>query len=137
MLNHKFLIIFVLAAIAFSLQHHLPSKKPAKVTTHVKRELDQIPIQDLPQYFWWGNHNGTNYLTLQRNQHIPVFCGSCWAFATTSALSDRIKIKRKAQWPDIHLSPQVLLSCDLLDRGCGGGDTITAYEWIFQNNITD
>ncbi len=77
----------------------------------VKNPLPQIPLNDLPTKFWWGNVNGVNYLTYQRNQHIPTYCGSCWAFAVTSALSDRIKIRRKAQWPDINLSPQVLISC--------------------------
>jgi cathepsin X len=74
-----------------------------------------------------------------RNQHIPYYCGSCWAFAATSALSDRIKIRRSAKWPDINISPQVLLSCDttLGDLGCKGGDMLTAYQWIHENNITD
>ena len=77
----------------------------------VKTELPQIPEADLPTNFWWGNVNGVNYLTYQRNQHIPVYCGSCWAFSATSALSDRIKIRRNAQWPDVILAPQVLISC--------------------------
>jgi cathepsin X len=91
----------------------------------------------LPQNYWWGNVSGTNYLTVQRNQHIPIYCGSCWAFAVTSSLSDRIKIMRKAQWPDVNLSPQVIISCVDRGSGCGGGDTKDAYEWIFHNNITD
>ena len=82
---------------------------------NVKTELPQIPESDLPTNFWWGNVNGVNYLTYQRNQHIPIYCGSCWAFASTSALSDRIKIMRKAQWPDVILAPQVLISCELPD----------------------
>ena len=35
------------------------------------------------------------------------YCGSCWAQAATSSLSDRIKIARKAAWPDINIAPQV------------------------------
>ena len=79
----------------------------------VKTKIPSLAYDELPKNYWWGNVNGTNYLTLQRNQHIPQYCGSCWAFAVTSSLSDRIKILRKATWPDINLAPQVLLSCDM------------------------
>ena len=41
----------------------------------------------------------------------PTDCGSCWAMGTTSALSDRIKLMRQAAFPDINLSPQVLVDC--------------------------
>lgn len=76
-------------------------------------------------------------MTIQRNQHIPVYCGGCWAFSAVSALSDRIKIQRKAQFPDVIISPQVLISCEEPDQGCHGGDARTANEWIHNNNITD
>ncbi len=58
-----------------------------------------------------------------------MYCGSCWALCTTSALSDRIKIKRDAKWPDIIISPQVLLTCDKIpgDLGCAGGDMFNAF----------
>jgi cathepsin X len=48
-----------------------------------------------------------------------------------------MKIKRKAQWPDILLSPQILISCQEDNQGCHGGDTGLAYQWIHRNNITD
>ena len=113
---------------------HIPSKdfKPVVLT-----ELPKISKVDLPINYWWGNVNGVNYLTYQRNQHIPVYCGSCWAFSATSALSDRIKIWRKAQWPDIIIAPQVLISCEYPEKGCHGGDHRAAYQWIYNNNITD
>lgn len=134
----KIPILFLLVLLASSMdisqyRMHKPSKtfKP-----HVITPLKTIPQADLPKSFWWGNVSGTNFLTVQRNQHIPIYCGSCWAFASTSALSDRIKIRRNAQWPDVNLSPQVLISCSD-DDGCGGGDAKNAYEWIHKNNITD
>ena len=52
-------------------------------------------------------------------------------------MSDRIKILRKAAWPDINIAPQVLISCDTGSNGCRGGDPLKSYEWISNNNITD
>lgn len=44
-------------------------------------------------------------------------CGSCWAFGSTEALSDRFCIAGK----DVVLSPQDLVSCDYNNYGCDGG----------------
>mmetsp|Transcript_35647 Transcript_35647/g.26017 ORF Transcript_35647/g.26017 Transcript_35647/m.26017 type:complete len:334 (-) Transcript_35647:657-1658(-) len=52
-------------------------------------------------------------------------------------MSDRIKIMRKAAWPDINIAPQVLISCEQTDFGCHGGDPLTAYEWMSTNEVTD
>jgi len=78
-----------------------------------------------------------NYLTNIRNQHVPQYCGSCWAHAATSSFSDRIKIARKAAWPDINISPQVLISCETDDQGCHGGEAYNAFAYMADNEITD
>lgn len=87
--------------------------------------------------------NATNFLTNVFNQHIPQYCGSCWAHGATSAMSDRIKIMRKGAWPDINISPQPLISCDMGSEGtgnesdgCHGGEALQAYEWMNKNEIT-
>jgi C1A family cysteine protease len=105
--------------------------------SHVISEITTVPIDQLPKNYDYGNINGVNFLTNIRNQHIPQYCGSCWAHAATSALSDRIKFYRNAQWPDINLSPQLIISCEQQDDGCHGGYAINAYQWIHENYITD
>lgn len=100
------------------------------------RSHERILRSDLPVSYFWGNVSGVNFLTEAKNQHIPRYCGSCWAFAVTSALSDRIKIQRKAAWPDVVLSAQVLVNC----RGggsCEGGEPYGAYEYIANSGLPD
>lgn len=108
------------------------SSKPIKPV--LKNSLTQV---ELPENWVWNNADGTNYLTNMKNQHIPQYCGSCWAQASSSALSDRIKIARKAQWPDINIAPQVLISCSMEDMGCHGGEALSAFKFMHENDITD
>ena len=56
------------------------------------RPHETLSIKDLPSSWFWGNVSGVNFLTETRNQHIPTYCGSCWAMGTTSSLSDRLHI---------------------------------------------
>jgi len=92
-------------------------------------QTQQTSSDTLPEAFSWSNVDGVNYLTKNLNQHIPSYCGSCWAHGSISALSDRIKIIRKAQFPDIQLSIQFLLNCQF-GGSCMGGDHLAAYKSI-------
>lgn len=107
---------------------------PQKQYPHETKGLSADP---LPKGFNWGNVNGKNYLTRIQNQKIPSYCGSCWAMAGVSTISDRISIMRGGAFPEISLSTQVLLACDRSNKGCNGGDHVTVLEWIKNNYVTD
>ena len=70
-----------------------------RIQDKIIEPLSLIDSSQLPREWDWSRVNGSvNFLTMIRNQHIPRYCGACWAFAATSVISDRIKIMRNAQW---------------------------------------
>ncbi|EED90907.1 probable papain cysteine protease, partial [Thalassiosira pseudonana CCMP1335] len=97
-----------------------------------------LTAEDLPQNFTWQNVNAHSYLTRMRNQHIPQYCGSCWAHSALSSLADRVKIMRSYTGPDIDLSVQYLLNCGIANEtethphklSCHGGNSLYAYDYI-------
>lgn len=93
------------------------------------RPQDTLKTEALPAAFNWCDINGTSYCTTSRNQHIPQYCGSCWAHGTISALGDRLKIARKAKGSDINLSVQHVLNCGGVGT-CHGGSVVGPYQWL-------
>eukprot|EP00037_Helgoeca_nana_P033386 m.417680 g.417680 ORF g.417680 m.417680 type:complete len:399 (+) comp30573_c0_seq1:30-1226(+) len=90
---------------------------------------DTVRTEDLPDQFSWANNDGVSYVTKNLNQHIPQYCGSCWAHGAISALGDRIKIARKAKGVDINLAVQHVLNCGTAGS-CHGGSGLGVYSWI-------
>jgi cathepsin X len=98
---------------------------------------DMLESSDLPKAWDWGNVNGTNYLSWNKNQHIPVYCGSCWAQGTTSSLADRFNIKLGDKNPTpIGLNAQVIVNCGA-GGSCEGGNPGGVYEFAHSEGIPD
>ena len=97
--------------------------------------ITYIDPEELPDNFNWGDVNGKSYLTRILNQHIPQYCGSCWAHASLSSLADRIKIARHAQGADMELSIQYILNCGATAGSCHGGSILRTFQWIYNNSF--
>jgi cathepsin X len=81
--------------------------------------------------------NGRNYMSWNKNQHIPRYCGSCWAQGTTSALADRFNIMTGLKTPTpIGLNAQAIINCQA-GGSCDGGDPAKVYEYAFEFGIPD
>ena len=97
-----------------------------------------IEKRELPEKFDWRNVDGINYVTVDLNQHAPVYCGSCWLHGAISSLNDRLKIARKARFPEINLARQVVLNCGNATAGsCEGGGDYGLYVFVHKFGLPD
>jgi cathepsin X len=181
----SFLIVF---SLCFNENWITPSKhRPSMFCTwilqilegHTVRENYQSPLPyeylteaDLPKRFSWGNYQhvisnsqdalddppSVSLLTHSLNQHIPQYCGSCWAHGALSSLADRIQIARYRHTlqnkqhndkdgsssssssvvveDEINLSIQYILNCGGSTAGsCHGGSHSGVYEYIQQSGF--
>jgi len=104
--------------------------KPGQKLRDVRSPLPQNYVDKaaLPTNWDWRNVDGQNLVTKDLNQHIPQYCGSCWAHGSMSSLADRIKILRKGAWPDYNLAIQYILNCGTDVAGsCDGGSAEGAF----------
>lgn len=86
---------------------------------------DYLHSEDMPDTFSWGNYNGANLLNLVRQSNKPLRCDSCWAFAVTEMISDRLNVMEylagNTAYLEVNLSPQVLINMETGGGDCDGG----------------
>jgi cathepsin B len=63
-------------------------------------------------------------------------CGSCWAFGSSEALSDRFCVASKGK-VDKVLSVEELVSCDYANSGCNGGWIGDAFNYFQSKGIVE
>ena len=114
-----------------------PDTKEMKEHVVSPRPHTYIKSEDIPKNYDIRNIDGVNYATWDKNQHIPQYCGSCWAHAATSSITDRLKYMTKNVWPEHDLSIQVILYCSEIDNGCHGGLPIHIYQYANEVGIPE
>lgn len=93
---------------------------------------DYMPTARLPKSWDWRNVDGINYLSWTVNQHIPKYCGSCWAQGTLSAIADRFIVADRKKYANIAFAAQTIINCRA-GGSCEGGNPAGVYE--FMNKI--
>jgi cathepsin B len=92
------------------------------------------PLQDLPSDFD-SRTQWPNCPTIQEVRDQSA-CGSCWAFASAEAASDRLCIGSNGAYTQ-RLSSEDLLSCCGFQcgQGCGGGYPSAAWKWFTTTGV--
>eukprot|EP00274_Cyanoptyche_gloeocystis_P006328 CAMPEP_0196656218 /NCGR_PEP_ID=MMETSP1086-20130531/14046_1 /TAXON_ID=77921 /ORGANISM="Cyanoptyche gloeocystis , Strain SAG4.97" /LENGTH=410 /DNA_ID=CAMNT_0041988867 /DNA_START=22 /DNA_END=1254 /DNA_ORIENTATION=+ len=113
------------------IQEYVKGDEPAMKT------WEKFKPTDIPKEFDWRNVNGKNYLTPNKQQHLPLYCGGCWAFSSIQTLNDRINIARNASGIAYGLAHQVLFNC----QDCGdcehGGYAYCVYGLAKKHGLPD
>ena len=78
-----------LLSVAAAYKNELVLQDPKVVGEVVKTVLTKVSSSALPTGWDWREKG---LMSTDLNQHIPVYCGSCWAHAAFSSLADRIKV---------------------------------------------
>ncbi len=105
-------------------EHRLPFKAPEKLV-------------DLPDEFDWRTDSRAANCPSLKEVRDQAACGSCWAFGSVEAMTDRRCIASGGK-DQTHLSAEDVTSCDHLgDMGCNGGIPSTVYTYYRMSGVVD
>eukprot|EP00933_Yihiella_yeosuensis_P063040 TRINITY_DN66097_c0_g1_i1.p1 TRINITY_DN66097_c0_g1~~TRINITY_DN66097_c0_g1_i1.p1 ORF type:complete len:371 (-),score=99.16 TRINITY_DN66097_c0_g1_i1:295-1407(-) len=93
--------------------------------------------ESLPSDFDWRTDARASNCPSLKEVRDQANCGSCWAFGSVEAMTDRICIATAGK-QKIHLSAEDVTSCDRMgDMGCNGGVPSTVYSYYKSTGIVD
>ncbi|TMW56438.1 hypothetical protein Poli38472_006448 [Pythium oligandrum] len=118
-------------------EHMHPKVNPGlpALTLAEKKEMSSFP-----KHLDWCEEG---FCVPSWNQHIPQYCGSCFAHGAMSSAQDRIKImnqKKGFKGADVMLGRQSFLNCAPghgLSDGCDGGEASDVYEFMMRYGLPD
>lgn len=94
-------------------------------------------LVELPAEFDWRTDARAAKCPSLKEIRDQADCGSCWAFGSVEAMTDRICIASKGE-KSTHLSAEDVTSCDNLgDMGCNGGIPSSVYQYYENTGIVD
>jgi cathepsin X len=132
-------LAMVFSAVAFQYKNEVLRDVPHLNHPSVVRSPlphTYLNAKELPAKFDWRNVDGVNYVSRTLNQHIPQYCGSCWAHGTASSVVDRLKIQRKNAWPEISVAIQDVLNCGRNTAGsCNGGTSSGMFQYMHTKGL--
>jgi cathepsin B len=106
------------------------------VTSYLPHQPTEA-VLDVPDEFDWRTDPRAANCPSVKEIRDQANCGSCWAFGSVEAMTDRICIASNAS-KNIHLSAEDVTSCDHLgDMGCNGGIPSTVYTYYRTFGIVD
>jgi len=105
----KWLVLLFFIGVGSAIYVPDPNKVPRYLIRNYHAK--DYNFDALPKSHDWRNIDGKSLVTVDRNQHLPKYAGTCWAHGTTSAIADRILIQQKGAFPHPMLSIQNVVDC--------------------------